>query len=436
MKLAHLRQLLSPLRPVIAPMLRPIRWALRHYVHASWQSPSKILVSGQPPPPTVRTHHVHDLTMNHALSLEEYESAVQLAGTLQALYDDAPSYLTRNGLDPGIFLPQGEWASIIPPTGLKFKTTYNDINYLRLHAPFAGYHLAVLDRLDSGGKFPRPEAEAFVTKLASEVPDDVAEQQKRFDLSGRLQHMIPEYLDHIRNIPKRYIVQTPRIFGEIGLDINGTLVHNDVMLCQSRINGLYCSGILEKIEHDIKIRGRARILEIGAGYGALAYAMQRIFEDRLEYITVDLPSSLWYSAIYLSTLTGGQGCQLLKSGDTPPEHFRNLFISNHLFDHALPSLGPIDVAINTMSFSEMSADQIRYYGNAIKQLIGRDGVLFEENFAPYAHHVDNKAIFSNVFPYHRKVSSNNVTTKNWCQDVWANRYLGTIFNHSDVSAIN
>lgn len=423
MTLGRLRQLLSPLRPVIGPILRPFRSALR-----------RIRAAMAPPP--ARPYRLHDLTMNHALSREEHRYCVSLVNTLQALYDDAPDYLTRKGLDPGIFLPQGEWASIIPPAGLKFKTAYNDINYLRLHAPFAGYHLAALDRLDSGGKFPKAEAEAFVTKLWSEgVPDDIAEQQKkRFDLTARLQHVIPEYLDHIRNVPSRYIVQTPRMFGEIGLDINGVLVHTDVMLCQSRINGMYCSGILEKIEQDIKARGRARILEIGAGYGALAYALQRIFDDRLEYIAVDLPSSLWYSAIYLSILAGGEDCHLLKSDETPPEHFRNLFISNHLLDRALPALGTIDVAINTMSFSEMSAGQIRYYGNAIKQLIGRDGLLFEENAAPHAHHVDNKAIFAEIFPYRVKVSSDTVTTKNWCQDVWANRYLGTIFDRSDAAA--
>jgi hypothetical protein len=311
-------------------------------------------------------------------------------------------------------------------------------NYLRLHAPFAGFHLAVHDRLDVGGKFPKADAEAFVTQLwTGGIPDDVAEQQRtQFDILARVQHVVPEYLDHIRNVPARYIVQTPRMFGEIGLDINGVLVHTDVMLCQSRINGLYCSGILEKLEQDIEARGRARILEVGAGYGALAYALKRIFNDRLEYIVVDLPSSLWYSAIYLSVLAGNSDSHLLKADEPPPSQFKNLFIANHLLDYALPTVGPIDLAINTMSFSEMSARQIRYYGNVIRQLIGRDGVLFEENAAPHAKHVDNKAIFAEIFPYRRQVTSETVTTKNWCQDVWANRYLGTIFDRSDVAALD
>ena len=78
--------------------------------------------------------------MNHALTREEHSYCVSLVNAIQVLYDDVPGYITRNGLDPGIFLPGNEWAGIVPTTGLKFKTAYNDINFLRLHAPFAGYH--------------------------------------------------------------------------------------------------------------------------------------------------------------------------------------------------------------------------------------------------------------------------------------------------------
>lgn len=128
---------------------------------------------------------------------------------------------------------------------------------------------------------------------------------------------------------------------------------------------MYCSGVLEKLAQDIELHGHARVLEIGAGYGALAYALKSIFGDRLEYVVVDLPSSPSYSAVYLSVLHGGKGCFVLERDETPPDHFQFLFIANHLLDQALPFLGPIDVAINTMSFPEMSAAQTRYYGEII-----------------------------------------------------------------------
>ena len=377
---------------------------------------------------------VHDLTANHAISREEHAYCLGLVAALQALYDSAPDYIARHRLDPAIVLPGNEWAGISPTSGLRFKTAYNDINFLRLHAPFAGYHMPVLDRLDGGGKFDRQEAEAFVRQLADNgIPDDVAERQRRFDARTRLRHVIPEYFDHIRNVPLRYIVQTPRMFGEIGLDVDGVLVNPDVVLCQSRINALYCSGVLAKLESDIDRRGRARVLEIGAGWGGLAYALQQIFDDRLEYIVVDLPSSLFYAMIYLSVLGGRIGCHLLAAETAPPEQFKYLFVANHLLDSAVPRLGTVDLAINCMSFPEMSAPQIRYYGTVIKRLIGDDGVLFEENGIVHPHHVDCKEIFAEIFPYHRRVTSDVVMTKNWCQDIWACRYIGALFDRSDIA---
>jgi len=380
---------------------------------------------------------VHDLRSNHALSRDEYAHCVELIGTLQSLYDGAPDYVARHGIDPAIVNPGNEWTAISPVAGIKFKTAYNDLNFLRLHAPFAGYHMPVLDRLDAGGKFDKAEAAAFVTELYVDgVPDDIADQQRmRFDPLTRLRHAVPEYLEHLRNIPPRYIVCTPRMFGEIGLDVNGVLVNPDVILCQSRVNGLYCSGVLDKLQADIDRRGRARVLEIGAGWGGLAYALQQIFGERLEYVVVDLPSSLFYAMVYLSVLGGRDDCHLLTSDQMPPERFKYLFLANHLLDRALPALGPVDLALNCMSFPEMSAVQVRYYGEVIKRLIGRDGVLFEENGIVHAHHVDCKAIFREIFSYHRHVTSNVVTTKNWCQDVWTTRYIGTIFDRSDVAPL-
>jgi hypothetical protein len=400
----------------------------------AWLAPQRPAAAPTAPLPSF---DVHDLTKNIALSAEDHAYCVALGQELQSLYDGAPAYIKQHDLDLEIFLPGNEWAGIVPTSGLRFRTDYNWINYLRLHAPFAGFHMPILDRLDGGAKFPREGAVEFVTKLSSEgIPDDIAEQQQtRFPAAERLRHTIPEYLDHIRNVPSQYVVRTPRMFGEIGLEIDGVLVNPDVTLCQSRINALYCSGILEKLASDIERRGHARIIEIGAGHGGLAYALQQIFDNRVEYIVVDLPSSLFYAAIYLSVLGGREGSHLLAADETPPDHFTHLFVANHLFERALPHLGHVDLAINCMSFPEMSEGQIRYYGHAIKRLIGDDGVLFEENAALAPHHTDCKAIFAKIFPYHLHIASQMVTTKNWCQDLWAARYIGKIFDRRDVAAL-
>ena len=69
------------------------------------------------------TYPVHDLSMNHGLSPKDYEACVSLSNSMQALYDDAPGYIARKGLDPEIFLPGNEWAGIVPRAGLPDTTS-------------------------------------------------------------------------------------------------------------------------------------------------------------------------------------------------------------------------------------------------------------------------------------------------------------------------
>jgi hypothetical protein len=94
-------------------------------------------------------YRVHSLKDNRDLSRGQHAQCVALADGLQRLYDDAPDYVTRKGLDPAIALPGNEW-SRIAERGIRFRTDYIDINYLRLLCPFSGYNLLILDRL-----FPR-----------------------------------------------------------------------------------------------------------------------------------------------------------------------------------------------------------------------------------------------------------------------------------------
>lgn len=369
---------------------------------------------------------------NYNLTREQHARCVHWIGQLQQLYDGAAAYVEKHGIDPELVFAGNEWIGIAYRTGITLPTTYNDINYLRLNAPFAGYHLAILDRLDQR-RFPDDWGEAFVTRMASGIPDDIAEVfAGRVPARDRLMPIVPEYLDHTRNVPTRYIVPIPRMLGEVGLEVDGVLVHNDVILSQSRINGMLCSGVLDKLDRDIARRGQARVLEVGAGYGAMGYALKAIYGDRLEYVGVDLPSSLYYSLLYLGATTDWDGCHLLRSGEAVPERFNFLFLANYMLGEFADAIGPIDMAFNCMSFPEMSTAQVRDYGAFFKRVLRDDGVVFDENATVRPHHTDSKAILSEFFPYRKTVASNIVTTKNWCQDVWASHYIGGIFDRQDA----
>lgn len=378
------------------------------------------------------SYRVHTLADNHNMTVGQHARCVDLVRRAQALYDGTEAYRVQHGIDPALAYAGNEWADIVARKGLVFRDSYNDINYFRIRAPFAGYHLPILDRLDVR-RYPDDWGEALVKEVGDGIPGDIVERLARlYAPQDRLLPLVPEYLDHIRNVPPRYIVRPPRMFGEIGIDVRGTLVNADVILCQSRINAMLSGGVLDKLDRDMARNGRARVVEIGAGYGNLGYALRRILGDRLEYIVIDLPSSLYHSAIYLAVANEWKRCHLLMPGERVPEHFEFMFVANYMVDELAVEIGPVDLGINCMSFPEMSAAQVRHYANFLRQVLRDDGLVFDENAANRPHHTDSKAILAEVFPFRRRVSSEVVTTKNDCQDVWASRYIGEIFDCSDA----
>lgn len=383
--------------------------------------------------PRVHIGPVHTLSSNFDLPAEAYARCVEWVGRIQRIYDTAADYIRDRGLDPDLFYPGNEWATLVPRSGMIFRTGYSDINYLRWLAPFAGYHLPILDRLDVR-QFPDDWGADFVAQIGGGIPEDIVEiAARRLPARDRLLPLVPQYEDHIRRVPARYVVTPPRMFGEIGIDVNAALVNADVILSQSRINGMLCSGILDKLDRDIAQRGRARVLEIGPGWGAMAYALKAIFGDRLEYIGIDLPSSLYFSTIYLGATSHWNGCHLLMpEDDKVPERFAFLFVPNYMSGEVAADLGPIDLAFNCMSFPEMSGDQVRFYAKFLQGILRDDGVVFDENAANRPHHCDCKAIFSEIFPCRRAAASSVITTKNAHQDVWSSRNVAGIFDRQDA----
>ena len=388
---------------------------------------------GRPPATPEAPLRVHGLRDGYRLSAEQHAYCVTLIDRVERLYRGAPAYVDSRGLDRALVFPGNEWAGIIPVEGLTFRRTYNDVNFVRLMSPFAGYYLMFLDRLDVR-HFPEPWNDEFLADIGQHgLREDLIDRLvERVDPAERLAGCVEEYRQHVRNVPKQYIVRTPRMFGEIGVEVGGLLANPDVSLCQSRINGMLCSGVLHKLHADIARRGRARVLEIGPGHGPLGQALKTIYGDRLEYIAVDLPSILYNSSIYLATLANGEGCHVMLPGEKVPDRFNFLFVANYLLDELGDSLGPIDLALNAMSFPEMSPAQVRYYAEFLKRTLRVDGVVFDENAALKPHHTDSKAIFAEVFPYRKVVASDVVVTKNWCQDVWASSYVGKVLDCSDT----
>jgi len=167
-------------------------------------------------------------------------------------------------------------------------------------------------------------------------------------------------------LPSHLLFKPPPMLGEVGWWINGVLLNEDTAGYQERLSLLAFAQIFAQLPR------RPRILEIGAGYGALATAILSAVPD-CEYWICDLPESLLFSGLYLS-LTSDDTIQLHSVGKQTSARIN--LVPNYLF----PLLADrFDLVINTLSLSEMSEAQIDCYASGISKLIGETGAFFEQN---------------------------------------------------------
>src|SRR5205814_1338017 len=126
--------------------------------------------------------------------------------------------------------------------------------------------------------------------IAGKPPDDLSGYTDA-RIALNLERNLP-YVDQWLSLPRHHVFVPPRRFGEIGHDINGVIVNYDTWAYQERIDLLHDSGALDRLSPT------ARVLEIGGGYGALAYWFKQAYPG-CAYAIVDLPECLLFSGLYL-----------------------------------------------------------------------------------------------------------------------------------------
>ncbi len=281
-----------------------------------------------------------------------------------------------------VILPDAGWHPESQPSFELDGTTHNAQTSYRLLArrerdivrkmrlyghSFTGYQLATLDLAER-----RPW-------VSRKLPDDW-DNTLRF-LAGRPDQSVLDYVSVAGALPERLRARPPRKFGEIGWLIDGTIVSDDTQSYQERLCLMYENGLIDLLDRRLAERSPLRVVEIGGGYGGLAYHLMNAFERKLRYAIVDIPESLAFAGIYLSTLfpeldnvfVGESGP--IELPDTPGF----TFIAN--MDHGRLNLGgsDADLALNTLSLSEMSDAQIEDYCKAVSSWIGERGIFFEQN---------------------------------------------------------
>jgi putative sugar O-methyltransferase len=160
------------------------------------------------------------------------------------------------------------------------------------------------------------------------------------------------------------------MFGEIGATLRGIIVSYDTLAYYERLTLLYRAGLLDPHIRDI--------VEIGGGYGGLAYYVCRALPNSAYHI-IDLPESLLFSAIYLPIALGLklEDRSIMDNGILRVG--RASFVPNFVAGAFLRGTGRIDLSINTLSMAEMSEGQVREYCAMIKPALGSHGAFFEQN---------------------------------------------------------
>jgi hypothetical protein len=136
---------------------------------------------------------------------------------------------------------------------------------------------------------------------------------------------------------------------------------------------------LRALDRSRKVRGlfgkpSPLILEVGAGYGALALALKHAL-PLATYVIIDLPDSLALSGCYLASR---QSAPVMVANGEPllPGSF---VLCPATALERLPPLS-IDLAINTLSFAEMAEAEVERYARFLSPRLAPGGSLFEQNY--------------------------------------------------------
>jgi SAM-dependent methyltransferase len=143
----------------------------------------------------------------------------------------------------------------------------------------------------------------------------------------------------------------PEIGNPYGMYFDDTLVN-----C-----GFYIPYYAQLIGRLTRSRGRRTVLELGGGYGGLAYFLLRT-QANLTYLDFDLPENMALTAHYLLSAFPEKKILLFGEAELGPEVLGNYdAIIQPSFEIGKIANRSVDLAFNSYSLAEMSADTIRLF---------------------------------------------------------------------------
>lgn len=156
-----------------------------------------------------------------------------------------------------------------------------------------------------------------------------------------------------------FVPESP-ILGGFGHPIDGKLVNVDALKFYECLIALDRAGYLEAVKKDPA--HKEVWLEIGAGWGGFGHAVKTRFPG-VTYVMVDLPQTMIFSATYLMSAFPDAKIALYPEvpADEIAANLRDydfVFLPHYVFPEIELDL---DLAINMVSFQEMTTEQVAGY---------------------------------------------------------------------------
>jgi len=312
------------------------------------------------------------LADNPDITEEEYQRALKIGEEIRQMLKLQAELSKTGGLTEGLDKTSDVWKS---PNGAvaygevikndPLSPSYEMVNHLLIHAfHFSGYRLSSI--------LTDQPVSNWNDSMAGLIPQKYRVSSTDWSVGA--------FLEIKDQLPPEFVCRPSVRLGWVGWQVDDIVVNRDLLAYQERVALLYQSGVLERLAQK---GGALNILEIGGGYGGLAFFLKKILPDASYYIC-DLPESLFYSAAYLSLTSGVDRVYLYRREDGAADGYLKdprggfVFVPHFLFDD-LRDL-KIDLAINTLSFAEMEPETVAKYAENIRFMLNDDCCLFEQNY--------------------------------------------------------
>jgi hypothetical protein len=149
------------------------------------------------------------------------------------------------------------------------------------------------------------------------------------------------------------------LLGGFGYEVDGALHNVDTLKFYEVLLGMERANLLDPYR-----AGERRVVwEIGAGWGGFAYQVKRLFPGTT-YVITDFPELFLFSATYLLVHFPEARLHVCGAGaEVDPAEwgaFDFVFVPSELT--AIVARARVDLAVNMVSFQEMTDAQVREYG--------------------------------------------------------------------------